>query len=92
MKLKLKSGGIVKLQNAATTIPATNWNEFPKQLNLTSFTIPANIPEDPKPLWERIKDIWQNRVKVIRRPSKIGPVVSAYGQHAKVVEHGGEIS
>ena len=94
MKLRLKSGGIVKLQNGSHV---TDWNNFCSGLNIKRLWIPASesMREQPKTIWDNIKDFIQNakiKLQSIERPKNIGIWEFAQGQQARVVEHGGTMS
>lgn len=96
MKLKLKSGGIIKLQNAATTIPNNDWDNFPRQLNLTSFTIPASKSITDQSKWKgKLESLWRNiklRLESTVRPKAISVFSSAYGKPTTIVKDGGNLT
>lgn len=96
MKLKLKNGGIVKLQNAATKIPETDWNKFGSGLNIKRLYIPPSeslmIPEKPKSIWDNIKEMFQNAKTMLHREKQIGPLVMAYNKPTIRVENGGNLA
>ena len=97
MKLKLKNGGIIKLQNAVTTIPEIQ-NSLMDGIGLqvNKMWIPENIPARQKTFWEVIKELvknGRNSLKSKERPFKgIGTWEFAHGKPPRVVEHGGNMS
>lgn len=96
MKLKLKNGGIIKLQNAATTIPEIQ-NSLMDGIGLlvNKMWIPENLPVQRKTFWEKLSDWFKERkgyLKSTERSKVIGPWESAYGKPTRIVEHGGNMS
>lgn len=95
MKLKLKNGGIIKLQNAATTIPENPIDRLTDNVGLKITKV--WIPDAPPPkttFWDRLSEWFRKRkeaLQSIERPKAIGPLVLTR-EGTKIVEHGGNLS
>lgn len=95
MIYKFNNGGIVKLQNAATTIPQhnfdlsrLNWTDISNHILGFAADVRNKINKMNRYIPEMVPVIGTDSLKIERR-GKIGPLSMAKGKDPKIVEDGG---